>query len=130
MLSTRGLGLGEDLPSGLTVLVGVFLTGVALAGVAAVDFTGVGPVLVLFVLTDFDAGVLVAAFLTGVGLVAAETGFEAVLTGVFAVVTGVFLIGVDVVAGFFVDATGRVFCVPRGVLGLTGVAFAGTVVLG
>jgi hypothetical protein len=130
MLSTRGLGLGVDSPSGFTVLAGVFLTGVTLEVAAAVDFTGVGPVVVLFVLTVFAAGVLVTFFLMVVGLVAVDTGFEAVLTGVFAAATGVFLTGVVVATGFLVDVAGRVFCVPRGVLGLTGVAFAGTEALG
>lgn len=51
-------------------------------------------------------------------------GFDTLLTGVFDAVTGAFLTGVDVVSGLLL-ATGSVFCVPSGVLALTGVAFAG-----
>jgi hypothetical protein len=123
---SMGWGLGKrggDLPSGFTV----FLTGVDFVGVL---FTGVGPVVFLSADMAFEAAVVVVSFLTAVGLVVTADGFDALLIGVFVAVTGVFLAGVDTPAGLLVEATGSVFWVPRGVLGLTGVAFAGTEVLG
>lgn len=90
-------GEGKGLPSGFTVLVGVFLMGVGFV----VDAAG----MVVF----FSA--LGLSFLRAVG-------FDALPTGVF-------LTGVDAVAGLL-DPTVSVFCVPSGVLALTGVAFAGT----
>jgi hypothetical protein len=117
-----GWGSWGDLPSGFTVLAGVaFLMGVDLDADVVAGLTGVGPVV-------FVTGVDVVSFLTAVGngfLVAAGVVFDAELIGVLVAVTGVFLAGVDVVAGLLVEAVGSVFCVPSGVLALTGVAFAG-----
>jgi hypothetical protein len=107
---------------------GAFLTGVE-------DDTGLG-------LTGVSlfAGVDAVSFLMAVGrgfLVAAAAGFEDVLTGVLVVATGVlvvaagvFLTGVEAVTGLLAEAVGNVFCVPSGVLALTGVAFAGVGALG
>jgi hypothetical protein len=95
----------------------VFLTGVGLVEAAVEGLMGVVFVAVAAGLSFFMA--------VGRGfLAAAAVGFDAVLTGVFAVVTGVFLIGVEVVAGLLVEPVGKVFCVPSGVLALTGVALA------
>lgn len=118
-----GWGSWEDLPSGFTVLAGVaFLMGVDLDADVVAGLTGVGPVV-------FVTGVDVVSFLTAVGngfLVAAGVVFDVELIGVLVAVTGAFLAGVDVVAaGLLVEAVGSVFCVPSGVLALTGVAFAG-----
>jgi hypothetical protein len=104
---------GGDVPSGFAV----FLTGVGFVGVV---FAGVG---FLSAAMGFETGVVVVSFLIAVGFVVVD-GFDALATGVFVAVTGVFLTGVDVPAGLFAEETGTVFCVPRGVLGLTGVAFA------
>jgi hypothetical protein len=100
---------------------GAFLTGVE-------DDTGLG-------LTGVSlfAGVDAVSFLMAVGrgfLVAAAAGFEDVLTGVLVVAAGVFLTGVEAVTGLLAEAVGNVFCVPSGVLALTGVAFAGVGALG
>jgi hypothetical protein len=102
----------RDLPSGLTVFVGVFL---AAAGVFCIGFGS----------TAFSSEVL-GLEVEGVAVVflTADAGFEALPTGVFVAVTGVFLMGADVPSGFAL-ATGSVFCVPSGVLAFTGVAFAG-----
>lgn len=70
------------------------------------------------------AGVVVFFSALGVSFLTA-VGFDALPTGVFVAVTGVFLTGVDAVVGLF-DPIGSVFCVPSGVLALTGVAFAST----
>jgi hypothetical protein len=108
-----GMGMEEgDLPSGFVV----FLTGVDFVGIVFAD------VAFLSVAMGFETGVVVVSFLIAVGFVVVVDGFAELATGVLVVVTGVFLIGVDVPAGL---GTGKVFCVPRGVLGLTGVAFAG-----
>lgn len=115
-------------PSGLTVLVGVFL---AVAVVVVLDFTGVAPVAVFAVVLGLETGVVVVvSFLTAVGFVVVLVGFDALLMGVFVVVTGVFLTGVAAMAaGLVADLVGSVFCVPSGVLSfLTGVAFAAVLV--
>lgn len=96
-------------------------------------FTGVGPLAFWSALTGFedDAGVVVAGvLLTAVGkgfLVAADVvaGFEALLTATFAGATAGFFTGVVVAAGLLAETVGSFFCVPSGVLALTGVAFAG-----
>jgi hypothetical protein len=90
-------------------------------GFVGVVFAGVA---FLSVVAGFETGVVVVSFLMAVGFVVDGDGFEAPSTGVFVAVTGIFLTGVDVPAGLLVEGTGSVFCVPRGVLGLTGVAFA------
>jgi hypothetical protein len=115
----EGWGRGAGLPSGFTV----FLAGVDFV---VVLFTGVGAVVFLSVVMVFEAGLAAVSFFTAVGFVVTADDFEALLMGVFVPVTGVFLTGVDAPAGLLAEATGTVFCVPRGVLGLTGVAFAGT----
>lgn len=113
----EGIGEGRDLPSGLTVLAGTFLVGVVfVVGLMGVFFS---------VVMGLGGMVESVSFLTAVALVVVGVVLEALLTGVFAVVTGVFLTGVEVVAGLSEDLTGSVFWVPRGVLGLAGVAFAG-----
>lgn len=97
---------GRDLPSGLTVLVGVFLVERGLED---------GVVLVVGLMGDFfSVGMGLGetaervSFLTVVGLVLAGVVFEALLMGVFAAVTGFFLTGV-VVAGLSDERTGSVF---------------------
>ena len=121
--------MGEGyIPSGFTVFTGVFLTGVGFE-VEGVDLTGVGPVVFLSALTEGFVGVLAASvFLTAVGrgfFVAADVevaGFDASPATFFAGATAGFLTGVVVAAGLLADATGNFFCVPSGVLALTGAA--------
>jgi hypothetical protein len=114
-------------------LAGVFFTGVDFETVAGLGSTGVSPVVFLFAVAAFEAGVEVASFLTAVGmgfLAAAGVGFDAALGVVLDAVTGVFLTGVEaaagvLAAGLLVEAGGSFFTVPSGVLALAGVAFAG-----
>jgi hypothetical protein len=123
-------------PSGFTVFAGVFLIGVGFAD-EGVGLTGVGPMVFLSALTEGFAGVLATGvFLMAVGrgfFVAAGVevaGFEASLTAFFAGATAGFLTGVVVAVGLLAETVGNFFCVPSGVLALTGVAFAGACAVG